>query len=91
MRAGIRACYERFLEGQDEVDTTATLSLHIVVLPNGSVRKASALEARGLDASTVDCIARRAEMTTFPPPVSEAAEVTLAITLRPRSGVEARP
>jgi hypothetical protein len=91
MRAGIRACYERFLEGQEEGDTTATLSLRIVVLPNGSVRKAGAAEARGLDPSTVDCIVRRAEMTTFPPPISEAAEVTLPIILRSRSGVEAPP
>jgi hypothetical protein len=84
MRAGVRACYERFLEGSEEPETTATLSLRLVVMPNGSVRRASASEVVGLDQGTVDCIVRRAQMATLPPPVSEGAEVTLPITLRPR-------
>ena len=82
MRAGIRACYVRFLEGEEEPETSSALSLHIAVMANGSVRKASADQVSGLDASAVDCIVRRAQMATLPPPVAQAAEITLPITLR---------
>jgi hypothetical protein len=32
----------------------------------------------------VDCMVRRAQMATFPPPVGEPAEVILPITLHPQ-------
>jgi hypothetical protein len=83
MRAGVRACYERFLGEEDEPPPASALSLHVVVMPNGSVKSAKATDVSKLSASAVDCIVRRAQVATFPPPVGEAAEVIVPIQLRP--------
>jgi hypothetical protein len=84
MRAGIRACYVRSVEEQDDPPETSTLWLHVFVMENGSVRSAVADQVSGLGAAAVDCMVRRAQMATFPPPVGEPAEVILPITLHPR-------
>jgi hypothetical protein len=83
MRAGVRACYERFLGEEDEPPSASALSLHLAVMPNGSVKSAKAFDVSKLSASAVDCIVRRAQVATFPPPVGEAAEVIVPIQFHP--------
>jgi hypothetical protein len=83
MRAGIRACYARFLDEEDEPPARSSLSLHLVVLESGSVRSVTAEDVTGLGASAVDCMVRRAEMATLPPASGEPAEVILPISLAP--------
>jgi len=84
MRAGIRACYARSVEEQDDPPPTSTLLLHVFVMQSGSVRSVVADQVSGLGAAVVDCMVRRAQMATFPPPVGEPAEVIVPITLHPR-------
>jgi hypothetical protein len=83
LRAGIRACYARFLDEEDEAPARSSLSLHLVVLKSGSVRSATAEEVTGLGASAVDCMVRRAEMATLPPAAGEPAEVVLPLSFLP--------
>jgi hypothetical protein len=83
LRAGVRACYERFLAGEDDPPATSDLSLHLFVMPNGSVQSAKADDVSNLSATAIDCIARRAQVATFPPPVGEPSEVIVAIHLHP--------
>ncbi len=83
MRAGVRACYQRFLDEENEPPEASELSLHVLVMQNGSVRTARAQEVSRLSASAVDCMLRRAQVATFPPPVGEDAEVIVAIHLHP--------
>jgi hypothetical protein len=83
MRAGVRACYQRFLGEEDEPPETSELSLHVVVMQSGSVRRAQAKDVARLSPSAVDCIVRRAEVATFPPAVGEDAEIIVPIHLHP--------
>jgi hypothetical protein len=83
MRAAVRACYVRFLAEEEEPPETSALTLRVVVMANGSVQSVRAVGAERLSASAIDCMVRRAQVATFPPPVGEPAEVSLPITLHP--------
>jgi hypothetical protein len=83
LRAGMRACYLRSM-GEDAPDA-ARLALRIVVSPNGSVKSVRPEGASDIDASAVDCMIRRAQTATFPPPVGEPAEIALRIAFLPPS------
>jgi len=84
MRAAIRACYARFVAVEDDVPDASSLSLRIVVAPNGSVRSVVADKVSGLAPGTTDCIVRRAQVATFPPPATGGpAEVVIPITAHP--------
>ena len=91
MRAGVRACYVRFLDEEEEPPETSSLSLHLVVMPNGSVQSTRADDVSRLSAGAVDCIVRRAQVATFPPPVGEAADVTVPIQLHRAARAVAPP
>jgi hypothetical protein len=81
LRAGMRACYLRSVD--DDAPDAARLALRIVVSTNGSVKSVRADGASDIDASAVDCMIRRAETATFPPPVGEPAEIVLRIAFLP--------
>jgi hypothetical protein len=83
MRAGVRACYERFLGDEDDPPATSDLSLHLFVMQNGSVQSVRADGVAHLSAGAVDCVVRRAQVATFPPPVGEPAEIIVPIHLHP--------
>jgi hypothetical protein len=83
LRGGVRACYERFLGEEDDPPAASDLSLHLFVMQNGSVQSAKAEDVSHLSASAVDCIVRRAQVATFPPPVGEPSEVIVSIHLHP--------
>jgi hypothetical protein len=83
LRAGVRACYERFVADEDEPPSASEVSLHLFVMQNGSVRSAKAEEVAHLSASAIDCMVRRAQVATFPPPVGEPSEVIVSIHLHP--------
>ena len=81
LRAGMRACYLRYI-GDDPPDASR-LSLRIVVSTNGSVKLVRSESISDIDPSAVDCMIRRAETATFPPPVGEPAEIVLSIAFLP--------
>jgi len=83
MRAGIRACYARFVESEDDVPDASSLSLRFVVMSNGSVQSVRTLGSAGVAPGALDCMARRVQMTTFPLPAGEPAIVELPLQLRP--------
>jgi hypothetical protein len=79
-----RACYARFVAVKDDVPDASSLSLRIVVAPNGSVRSVVADKVSGLAPGTTDCMVRRAQVSTFPPPaIGDPAEVVIPITAHP--------
>jgi hypothetical protein len=81
LKGGILACYTRSLN--EDAPEESSLLLKLVVGTNGSVKTASAAGVSGLDASAVACMVRRAQTSTFPPPVGGPAEVTLPIVAHP--------
>jgi hypothetical protein len=83
LRAGIRACYARFVESEDEAPKTSSMSLRLVVATSGSVHSAAAEQVKGFSPNAADCIVRRAQMATFPPPAGEPAEVAIPISASP--------
>ncbi len=83
MRAGIRACYRRFVESEDDPPDASSMALRFVVMPNGGVQSVHPVGAEGVAPGVVDCIARRIQTTTFPLPTGEPAVVVLPLELRP--------
>jgi len=83
MRAGFRACYARSIEAAEEPPDASTFSLRLTVMPNGSVRSVTAQGASGVEPAAVECIVRRAQMTTFPASMGDGVEIVLPLSLRP--------
>jgi hypothetical protein len=81
LRAGMRACYLRYL-GDDPPDASR-MSVRIVVSTNGSVKSARAEGVSGIDEAAAECMVRRAQAATFPPPAGEPAEIVLSIAFLP--------
>jgi hypothetical protein len=81
LRAGMRACYLRYL-GDDPPDASR-MSVRIVVSTNGSVKSARAEGISGIDEAAAECMVRRAQAATFPPPAGEPAEIVLSIAFLP--------
>ena len=83
LRAGMRACYLRSVE--DDPPDASRLSLRIVVSTNGSVKSVRSENVSDIGESAVDCMVRRAQNATFPPPVGDPAEIVLSIAFLPPS------
>ncbi len=83
LRAGMRACYLRSVE--DDPPDASRLSLRIVVSTNGSVKSVRSENVSEIGESAVDCMIRRAQNATFPPPVADPAEIVLSIAFLPPS------
>jgi hypothetical protein len=81
LRAGMRACYLRYLG--DEPPDASRMSVRIVVSTNGSVKSARPEGVSEIDPPAVDCMVRRAQAATFPPPLGEPAEIVLSIAFLP--------
>jgi hypothetical protein len=77
LKAGFRACYAR--EASEDSPDTAALTLRLSIRPSGSTRTVKSEGASGLAASTVDCVVRRAQNSTFAPPVGGEAELIIPL------------
>jgi hypothetical protein len=78
MKVGFRACYAR--EVSEDSPDEAALTLRLAIAPSGSTRTVKSDGASGLDPSTVDCIVRRAQNSTFSPPVGGEAQLVIPLT-----------
>jgi hypothetical protein len=83
MRAGFRACYAHGVEEADEIPDAAAFSLHLFVMPSGSVRSVATEGAASINPAVAECIVRRAQMTTFPASMGDEVEIVLPLTLHP--------
>jgi hypothetical protein len=83
MRAGFRACYAHGAAEAEELPDASAFSLHLFVMPNGSVRSVTAEGASGIAPAAVECIVRRAQMTTFPASMGAPVEIVLPLSLHP--------
>lgn len=79
MRAGFRACYNRGLAMNPDMQGAVRLILRIGA--NGQVVSANAVPAGSIDSSTTACMAARARSAQFEPPEGGQATITIPITL----------
>lgn len=78
MRAGFRACYNRGLAENPDIE--GKISLSIKVGPTGQVASVSATKTGNLPASVVDCVKARANSATFSAPQGGAAVIQVPVS-----------
>lgn len=78
MRAGFRACYNRGLAENPDIE--GKIALSIKVGPTGQVSGVSATKTGNLPASVVDCVKSRANSATFAAPQGGAAVVQVPVS-----------
>jgi hypothetical protein len=78
MRAGFRACYNRALAQNPDVE--GRISLSIRVGPGGEVQGVNAAPAGNLPDSVVSCVKARASSAQFDPPQGGAAVIQVPVT-----------
>jgi outer membrane biosynthesis protein TonB len=78
MRAGFRACYNRGLAENPDIE--GKIALSIKVGPTGQVSSVSATKTGNIPASVVDCVKSRANSATFAAPQGGAAVVQVPVS-----------
>lgn len=78
MRAGFRACYNRGLAENPDIE--GKIALTIKVGPAGQVSGVTATKTGNLPASVVDCVRSRASSATFAAPQGGAAVVQVPVS-----------
>jgi outer membrane biosynthesis protein TonB len=78
MRAGFRACYNRGLAENPDIE--GKIALSIKVGPTGQVSSVSATKTGNIPVSVVDCVKARATSATFAAPQGGAAVVQVPVS-----------
>ncbi len=78
MRAGFRACYNRGLSSNPDIE--GKIQLAIKVGPTGQVSGVTATKTGNLPADVVDCVKARAASATFAPPTGGGAVVQVPVS-----------
>jgi hypothetical protein len=78
MRAGFRACYNRGLS--ENPDIQGSIRLSIRVGPGGEVQGVSASQSGNLPGSVVACVQSRASTAQFSPPEGGSAVIVVPVT-----------
>jgi hypothetical protein len=78
MRAGFRACYNRGLSENPDIE--GKIALSIKVGPTGQVLSVTANKTGNLPASVIDCVKARANSASFSPPQGGAAVVQVPVS-----------
>jgi hypothetical protein len=78
MRAGFRACYNRGLGNNP--DLQGQVKIVAKVGPNGEVLSATPQGGAGLGTEVVDCVVRRVKSASFAPPEGGGATIVIPVT-----------
>jgi len=78
MRAGFRACYNRGLASNP--DLQGQVKIVAKVGPNGEVLSATPQGGAGLGNEVVDCVVRRVKSASFAPPEGGGATIVIPVT-----------
>jgi hypothetical protein len=78
MRAGFRACYNRGLAENPDIE--GKISLSIKVGPTGQVSGVSATKTGNIPESVMECVKQRASSANFSPPQGGAAVVQVPVS-----------
>jgi outer membrane biosynthesis protein TonB len=78
MRAGFRACYNRGLSENPDIE--GKIALSIKVGPTGQVLSVTASKTGNIPASVMDCVKARANSANFSPPQGGAAVVQVPVS-----------
>jgi hypothetical protein len=78
MRAGFRACYNRGLSENPDIE--GKIALSIKVGPTGQVVSVTASKTGNLPVSVIDCVKARANSANFSPPQGGAAVVQVPVS-----------
>ena len=78
MRAGFRACYNRGLASNP--DLQGQVKIVAKVGPNGEVLSATPQGGGGLGAEVVECVVRRVKSASFAPPEGGGATIVIPVT-----------
>jgi outer membrane biosynthesis protein TonB len=78
MRAGFRACYNRGLAENPDIE--GKIALSIKVGPTGQVLSVTATKTGNVPASVIDCVKARANSANFAPPQGGAAVVQVPVS-----------
>lgn len=78
MRAGFRACYNRGLASNPDIQ--GSIRLTIRVGPGGEVQSVSAAASGNLPGSVVGCVRSRASAAQFSPPEGGSASISVPVT-----------
>lgn len=78
MRAGFRACYNRGLAENPDIE--GKIALSIKVGPTGQVASVSATKTGNIPDSVVECVKSRANSASFSPPQGGAAVVQVPVS-----------
>ncbi|HKQ70708.1 MAG TPA: AgmX/PglI C-terminal domain-containing protein [Polyangiaceae bacterium] len=78
MRAGFRACYNRGLASNPDLQGSVRVTAKIG--PNGEVLSATPSGGSGLGDEVVSCVVRRVQSATFSPPEGGGATVVIPVT-----------
>ncbi|HEX9297395.1 MAG TPA: AgmX/PglI C-terminal domain-containing protein [Polyangiaceae bacterium] len=78
MRAGFRACYNRGLASNPDLQGSVRITAKIG--PNGEVVSATPSGGAGLGDEVVSCVVRRVQSATFSPPEGGGASIVIPVT-----------
>ena len=78
MRAGFRACYQRGLSANPDIQGSVRLSIRVG--PGGEVQSVSASPSGNLGGDVVGCVRSRAQAAQFDPPEGGSAVVVVPVT-----------
>jgi hypothetical protein len=78
MRAGFRACYNRGLASNPDLQGSVRITAKIG--PNGEVLSATPSGGGGLGDEVVSCVVRRVQSASFAPPEGGGATVVIPVT-----------
>jgi len=78
MRAGFRACYNRGLASNPDLQGSVKITARIG--PNGEVLSATPSGGGGLGDEVVSCVVRRVQAATFSPPEGGGASIVIPVT-----------
>jgi TonB family protein len=78
MRAGFRACYNRGLASNPDLQGSVRVTAKIG--PNGDVLSATPSGGSGLGDDVVQCVVRRVQSATFSPPEGGGATIVIPVT-----------
>jgi len=78
MRAGFRACYNRGLASNPDLQGSVRITAKIG--PNGEVLSATPNATGSLGEEVVNCVVRRIQSATFSPPEGGGATIVIPVT-----------
>jgi hypothetical protein len=78
MRAGFRACYNKGLASNPDLQGSVRITAKIG--PNGEVASATPSGGAGLGDEVVNCVVRRVQSATFAPPEGGGATIVIPVT-----------